>query len=120
MKNIEDENEEQLKAIKNKTGGTKEVTNFVGEPLRLEANALIDEIRSIGKDVNYKRLKIIGGNKTVYDFSDYKIFKEMFRDIYYRNMSINMAERKQDEFDAVLNVWSAYSPSKEKYIVAKY
>ena len=39
--------EEQLKAITNKTDNMKKVTTFVEEPLRLEANALTDEIKSI-------------------------------------------------------------------------
>ena len=42
----------------------------------------------------------------MYDFSNYKTFKELFRDIYYRNMSINEEEWKEDEFDALL-----YSPA---------
>ena len=33
--------------MKNKAGNIKELTNFVKEPLRLEAKPLIDEIRSI-------------------------------------------------------------------------
>ena len=33
--------------MKNKAGNIKELTNFVKEPLRLEAKHLIDEIRSI-------------------------------------------------------------------------
>ena len=119
LKNIEDKNEEQLKAIKNKAENVKEVTEFVEEPLIPEANVLINEIRSIQKDVNYKKLKCTGGNDFAYDFSDYRIFKELFKDIYYRNMSINGAERKQDEFDAVFNALSRYSPSDEKYIKAK-
>ena len=50
LKNIEDKNEQLLK-IKNKTE-IKEVTDFVKEPLSLEAKALIEEIRIIQKDVN--------------------------------------------------------------------
>ena len=50
LKNIEDKNE-QLSKIKNKTE-IKEVTDFVKEPLSLEAKALIEEIRIIQKDVN--------------------------------------------------------------------
>ena len=34
-------------------------------------------------------------------------------------MSINKAERKQDEFDAVLNALSEYSPRDQKCIEAK-
>ena len=44
LKNIEDKNEELLKA-KNKTENIKEVTDFVNEPLSLEAKELIEEIR---------------------------------------------------------------------------
>ena len=41
------------------------------------------------------------------------------KDLYYRNMSINKAERKQHEFDAVLNALSEYSPRDQKCIEAK-
>ena len=58
LRNIEDKKEEQLKAIKNKTKDIKEVTNFVQEPLSLEANALINEIRRIQKYVDYRKFKI--------------------------------------------------------------
>ena len=51
------------------------------------------------RNVDYKKLKCTGGNNVTYDFSDYKTLKELFRDIYDRNMSINEVERKQDEFD---------------------
>ena len=94
-------------------------TDFVEEPLSPEAIALINEIGSIQNDVDYKKLKFTGGNSVMYDFSDYKTFKELFRDIYYRNMSINEAERKQDEFNVVLNTLSTYSPKGEKYIKSK-
>ena len=110
LKNIENKSEERLKAIKSKNENIKEVIDFIDEPLTLEAKALIEEIRSIQKYVDYKKLKTISGNKFTYDFRDYKRFKELFRDIYYRNMSINKVERKQDEFDAVLNALSKYSP----------
>ena len=69
LKNIEDKNEELLKA-KNKTENIKEVSNFVDEPLSFKARDLIEEIRAIQKDVDYKKLKLSGGNNTDYDFSD--------------------------------------------------
>ena len=46
------------------------------------------------KDVDYRKLKITGGNKITYYFSDYKAFKELFRDLYYKNMTIDEAEKK--------------------------
>ena len=33
------------------------------------------------KDVGYRKLKIIGGNRVEYDFSDYRTFIELFRDL---------------------------------------
>ena len=108
-----------MKTTKSKKENIKETSDFVEEPLSLEAKALIEEIRSIQKDFDYKKLKIIGSNKFTYDFSDYKTFKQLFRDIYYRNMSINKAEQKQGEFDAVLNALSEHSPRDQKYIEAK-
>ena len=62
QKNIEDKNKQQLKTIKNKTENIKEVTDFIEEPLSPEAKGLIEEIRIIKKDVNYRKLKIRGGN----------------------------------------------------------
>ena len=48
LKNIEDK--KQLKAIKNQnTENIKEVTDFVNQPLSLEAKGLIKEIRVIQK-----------------------------------------------------------------------
>ena len=51
-----------------------------------------------------------------YDFSDYKIFKEFFRDLYYRTVTIDEAESKQDEFNVVLHVLKKYSPKHDKYV----
>ena len=67
LKTIEDKNEKQLKATKNKTGNIKEVTDFVKEPLSSEAKELIKKIKFIQKDVDYRKLKIRGGNNVDYD-----------------------------------------------------
>ena len=64
LKNTEDKNEKQLKEIRNQTENIQEVTDFVKKPLSLEAKKLIDKIRVIQKDVDYRKLKITGGNKT--------------------------------------------------------
>ena len=82
------------KSKKNKTENIKEVTGFAKEPLSLKEKGLIKETKIIQKDVYYKKLKITFGNKIIDNFSDYEIFKELFRDLYYRNMSIDEAERK--------------------------
>ena len=92
LKNIEDKNEEQLKVIKSNNENIKEVTDFVNEPLSVEAKALIEKVKIIQGDADYRKLNITGGNSVLYDFSDYKTFKELFRDIYYGSMKINKAE----------------------------
>ena len=68
------------------------------------------------KDVDYRKLKIRDSNSITYDFSDYKTFKELFRDFYYRNMSIDEPERRWDEFDGVLGALSTY-PQRRKNIL---
>ena len=54
-----------------------------------------------------------------YDFSDYKTLKELFRDLYYRNITVDEEESKQDEFNAVLHVLKSYSPKNEEYVILK-
>ena len=108
LKNIEDKNK-----VKNKD--IKEVTDFVDQPLSSEANELIEEIKTIQKNVNNRKLKFKGGNMKDYDFSDYKTVKELFRDLYHRNITIDEAERKQDEF-TVLHVLKNYSPNHDKML----
>ena len=55
----------------------------------------------------------------MYDFSDYKTFKELFRDPYYKKMTINDAEHIQDESNSILGVLSDYAPKAQKYTKVK-
>ena len=115
LKNVENKNE-QLLTVKNKTENIKEVTDFVNEPLSLEAKELIEQIKIMQKDVDYKKLKTRGDNNVDYDFSDYKAFKQLFRDPYYRIIAIDDAEIKQDEFDRMLHHLNKCTPKNLKYI----
>ena len=56
LKNIEDENKVENKDI-------EEVTDFVDQPSSFEVKELINEIKNIQKNVDYRKLKIIGGDK---------------------------------------------------------
>ena len=112
LKNIEDKNK-----VKNKN--IIGVTNFVDEPLSLKAKGLTNEIKTIQKNVDYRKLKFKGGNNVDYDFRDYKTFKELFRDLCYRQFTIDEAKSKQDEFSAVLTHLKIYNPRDNKYIKAK-
>ena len=118
LKNIEDKNELLLK-IKNMMEDIKEVSDFVKEPLSLEAKALTEEIRTIQEDVDYRKLIIRGANGVTYDFSNYKTFKELYRDLYSKKMTINDAEMRQKEFNSILNKLNKYQPKAQKYIEAK-
>ena len=53
LKNIEDKNKVKNK-VKNKD--IKEVTDFVNQPLSFEAKELINEIKNIQKNVDYRQL----------------------------------------------------------------
>ena len=116
LKNIGDKNKVGNK-VKNKD--IKEVTDFVDHSLSFEAKELLEEIKTIQKNVDYRKLKIKGGNMKDYDFSDYKTFKELFRDLYYKNLTIDEVESKQDEFNVVLHVLKNYSPKHDKYATLK-
>ena len=118
LKNIEDKNE-QLLEIKQQTENIKEITDSVEEPLSPEANALIGEIRAIQKVSNSKKLKIVDGKKEEHDFTDYKTFNELFRDLYYKKMTINDAQIKQNEFNLKLKDLEIYEARKQEYIKAK-
>ena len=73
----------------------------------------MEDIRIIQKDVDYRKLKITGGNNITYDFSDYKTLKELLWDLYYKSISIFEAERKEDEFDGALGALSTYNTKKK-------
>ena len=72
LKNIEDKNK-----VKNKVENKEiiEVTDFVDQPLGSKAKELINKIKIIQKNVDYRKLKIRGGSNTDYDFSDNRTFR---------------------------------------------
>ena len=119
LKNIEDKNEKLLEVKDKAKENIKEVTDFVDQPLSFEAKKLIEEIKVIQKDVDYRKLKIRGGNNVDYDFSDYKTFKELFRDLYYKQTTIDDVERKQDEITGVMGALKDYAQKDNKYVEAK-
>ena len=54
-----------------------------------------------------------------YDFSNYRTFKELFKDLCYRTTAIDDGESKQDKFNAVLHLLKKYSPEHDKYVTLK-
>ena len=49
-------------------------------------------------------MKFTGGNKVEFDLREYKTFKEL----------LNEAQRKQDEFNVILDALSRYPPREKK------
>ena len=71
------------------------------------------------KDYDYRKWKTRSGNNVDYVFSDYKTFKELFKGLYYRKITIDEAEREQVEFNAIIGVLENYTLRNDKYIEAK-
>ena len=71
------------------------------------------------KDVDYRKLKITGGNNVTYDFGNYKTFNELFNDLHSNKMTIDRAKIKEDEFNSTLTVLRNYAPKNKKYIESK-
>ena len=95
-------NKELLKTTKNKTENIKEVTDFIKEPLSLEAKNLMEKIRTIEKNADYKKLKITDGNKITYELSDFKALDVLLKDFRSKKMTIDEAEIKQGKFNRKL------------------
>ena len=59
---------------------------------------MVENLNNQEKLINCRKLNFRGGNNVDYDFSEY--LKELFKAIYHRNVTIEKAERIQEEFDA--------------------
>ena len=70
--------------------------------------------------IKYKwRLYFKASDMNEFDFRDFKTVKELFRAIYYRNLSIEDAETNKITFEGTLNVLKRYNPKKPDYKTAK-
>ena len=54
-----------------------------------------------------------------FDFREYNSLKEQFKAIYYKNLKIEDAERKQGEFMVLLDALDKYKPRKPDYETAR-
>ena len=80
---------------------------------------ILDKLNNQEKLLNYKKIDSKRDVNLGFYFSDYRSLKEPFKVIYYRNLSIDEAERLQDEFDSVLSALKEYNPRKPEYKTAK-
>ena len=115
LKNIEDKTDQQLEENKDNQLCVKSVGYTVKEELSQEAKNILELLNSQGKLINYKKLNFRGGNNIDYDFSEYRSSKELFKAICYRKVTIEEAERMQDEFDAITGALNDYDARKLKH-----
>ena len=80
---------------------------------------MLEKLNNQEKHINYRKLNFRGGNDVDYNFSEYKSLKELFKAIYYRNVTIEEAERTQEEFDTTISALKLYPAIKPKYIEGK-
>ena len=115
LKNIEDKIDKQLNEKKDSQLGIKSIGYTIKEELSQEEKNMLEKLNNREKLINYRKLNFTGGNKVDYDFSEYRLLKELFKAIYYRNITIERAERIQEEFNAIIDALKSYKPKKPKY-----
>ena len=77
---------------------------------------MIKEIESIEKNVDPDKISFIGGNKKVYSFDSSKTLERLYKDIPYKNMTIEKAELKQNEIAEKIEDLTAYPARGSKCI----
>ena len=115
LKNIEDKTDKQLNENKDSQLGIKSIGYTVKEELSQEAKNMLEKLNNQEKLINYRKLNFTRGNKVDYDFSEYRSLKELFKAIYYRNITIEKVERIQEEFNSIIDALKNYKPKKQKY-----
>ena len=111
LKNIEDKTDRQLEKNKDNQLGLKSIGYTVKEELSHETKNMLEKLNNQEKLINYIKLSFKGGNNVDFDFSEYGSFKA----IYYRKITIEEAERIQEEFDAIHGALKNYKPKRPKY-----
>ena len=89
LKNIEEENEKELKMIENKEIkqlGRTSVINIVGDELSQEAKNIICILSNQENIIDYKRPDFMRDKKFAFDFKDYRSLKELSREFNSRNL----------------------------------
>ena len=116
LKNVEDKTDKQLNENKDSQLGIKSIGYTVKEELSQEAKNMLEKLNNQEKLINYRKLNFTGGNKVAYDFNEYRSLIELFKAIYYKNITIEKAEKIQEEFNAIIDALKNYKPKKKQNI----
>ena len=115
-KNIEEKTDNQLNQNKDNRLAIKSIGYTVKEELSQEAKNMLEKLNNQEKLINYTKRYFKGENNVDYDFSEYRSLKELFKAMYYRNITIEKAERIQEEFDAIIGALKKIINQKNKNI----
>ena len=99
--------------------GIKSIGYTVKGELSQEAKNMLEKLNNQLKLINHRKLNFTGGNKVDYDFSEYGSLKELFKAIYYRNITIEKAEIIQEEFNAIIDTLKIINQKKQNIKKAK-
>ena len=80
---------------------------------------LLAKLDNEGKLIKYKWLYFKASYVNEFDFREYNSLKDLLNEIYYRNLKIEDAERKQDKFMVVLDALDKYKTRKPYYETAR-
>ena len=107
LKNSEDKTDKQLNEDKDSQLGVKSIGYTVKQKLLQEAKHVLEKLNNQEKLSNYKKLSF---KRVDYDFTNFSSLRELFRLIYYGEISIPVAEREQNDSDAIFKLLKNYKP----------
>ena len=93
--------------------------NIFDEKLSQEAKNVLPNLSNQERIIEYKKLSFKRDKNLNFDFRDYRSLKELFKAIYYRNLSIDKAERIQDEYEAQFAALEKYKRKNSYYVTAR-
>ena len=99
--------------------GIKLAADIIGEKQSRETNNILAKFTNQEKLMKYRWLYFKPNNANESDFREYNSLKELLTAIYYRNLKIEDAERKQDKSMAVSNALEKGDPRKRDYKTAR-
>ena len=99
LKHFEDKTNRQSNQNNDHQLGLKSIGYKFKEGLLQEAKIVFDKIVDKERSISYLELGFRGGNNKDYNFTNFSPLRELFRRIYFGEILISAAERKQDNFD---------------------
>ena len=91
--------------------GIKSVTYILDEELSQEAKNMITNLSIQEKIIDYTNLRFKRNKSLEFDFREYRSLKNMFKEIYYRKISIDKAEDTQRESKNLYDALEKYRPT---------